>query len=379
MDKALSRALSIVSKRLRMILPARASSSLIRARNLRIQSVQERLLRENYSRAARRLIIFLTPGRDIVNGGILSVSSIYGETRKLKGIHDAETIMCTVPGDPLLLKYTKFENQNHIYSLSGVLSYFSDLQYLMIHVPEYAVQQFLKNLTNSNYSRIHKTKDVRLNIMLQNIDMLSPMKYVEGLRKLGRLTCTTAHEKYSTLELNRKLGFPLHKLSVYVSPEQYHKRNYSEKKNLVIVSPDPHPWKSAILDLIGRRFPQLRIQIIEDLTYEEYKKLISRAKWALTFGEGLDGYFVETIFSGGIGFSVYTPQFLTEDFKSLRTVYDSYNILVENMCLDIAELDHETAYASYQKEQYDLCCKYYKYDKYIRNLKLFYTGEYTYV
>ena len=43
---------------------------------------QDKLLKENYNPSIRRLIIFLTPGFDIVNGGILSISSIYEETKK---------------------------------------------------------------------------------------------------------------------------------------------------------------------------------------------------------------------------------------------------------------------------------------------------------
>ena len=60
----------------------------------------------------------------------------------------------------------------------------------------------------------------------------------------------------------------------------------------MIVSPDFHTKKAEILRLIAGHFPQLQIQIIKNLTYEEYKKVISRAKWAITFG-GLDGYFID--------------------------------------------------------------------------------------
>lgn len=348
------------------------------ARAFRIRPIQKRLLRETYSPAARRLIVFLTPGFDIVTGGILSASSIYRETKGVKNLHGAETVMCTMPGDPPLLKYTRFENQNYIYSLSQILSYFKDIEMLMIHIPECAVEQFLKNLTYSDYLRICRIRDVRLNIMLQNIDLLSPMKYVEGLKRLGRLTCTTAHDKYSTLELRKVLKIPLHKLSVYVSPEQYHRKSYGEKEDLIIVSPDAHIEKARVLSLLSAEFPRMKIQIIRDLTYENYKEVISRAKWALTFGEGLDSYFVETIFSGGISFSAYNQRFFTEDFKSLRTVYGNWDALIQNICSDIRQLDNEKTYTTYQEEQYDLCHKHYRYDEYLKNLRLFYTGEYTY-
>lgn len=307
----------------------------------------------------------------------MSYSSIYEETKKLKHIHGAETIMCTIPGDPLLLRYTRFNNKNYIYRLSQVLSYFRNVESLTVHI-EYYIGNFLRNISIQDYLRLKRINDVHFNIMIQNINFLASEKDIEKLRRLGRLTCTTAHEKYSTLELGKKLGMPLHRLSVFTSPEQYDAKKYSEKEDLMIVSPDRHARKSEVLCMIARKFPQLRIQIINNLTYEEYKKIISRAKWALTFGEGLDGYFVETIFSGGIGFSAYNQRFFTEDFKSLRTVYGNYDALIKNICSDIKQLDNEKTYTAYQKEQYDLCHKHYRYDEYVRNLRLFYTEEYTY-
>jgi hypothetical protein len=248
----------------------------------------------------------------------------------------------------------------------------------MIHIPEYYISQFVRALSIRDYLRLNKIKVLHFNIMIQNIRLLSPQDDINKIKKLGKLTCTTAHEKYSTLEMQRKLGVPLHKLSTYVSPEKYDRKGYVEKEDLMIVSYDEHPRKAEVLGLIAKCLPHLKIQIIKNLTYEEYKKVISRAKWALTFGEGLDGYFVETVFSGGISFSVYNPTFFTEDFKPLRTVYDNYDALTKKICLDIKDINNETAYSDYQTKQYNLCKKHYKYERYIKNLELFYKGKYTY-
>ena len=343
----------------------------------KIKKLQKKLLCENYSNEITKLIIFLTPGLDIVNGGILSVTSIYTETIKIKNIHGSEVIMCTVPGEPLLLKYTRFKNQNFIYMFSEVLLYFQNLQELIIHIPEYIVEKFLKNCSNYDNLQLNKIKSVHINIMLQNINYLPDEIHIKNLGKLGQLTCTTAHERYSNSEIREKLGCPLHKLSVYVSPEQYNKKSYFEKEDLMIVSPDNHPKRSAILGLIARQFPQLKIQIIENLTYEQYKNVISKAKWALTFGEGLDGYFVETIFSGGVAFSVFNEKFFSDDFKSLRTVYPDYDVLIKKISLDIKDLDNKISFMNYHKIENNLCCKYYNYNNYINNLALFYKGEYT--
>lgn len=341
------------------------------------KKLQNKLLQEVYSTEIQKLIIFLTPGKDVVNGGILSITSIYSETIKINNIHGAEVIMCTVPGEPLLLKYTKFENQNFIYTFSEVLSNFQNLQELIIHIPEYGVEKFLKNCSNYDNLRLNEIKSVHVNIMLQNIDLLPNEIHIKNLGKIGKLTCTTAHERYTNSEIREKVGCPLHKLSVYISPDQYNKKSYFEKENLMIVSPDGHPKKSAILDLIARQYPQLKIQIIKNLTYEKYKNVISKAKWALTFGEGLDGYFIETIFSGGVAFSVYNERFFSDDFKSLRTVYPDYDVFAEKICSDINDLDTKISFMNYNKIQNDICCRHYNYNTYINNLALFYKGEYT--
>lgn len=344
----------------------------------KIKASQNKLLKENYDPSSSKLIIFLTPGYDIVLGGILSISSIYEQTKKLHNIHGAETIICTIPGDPPLLKYTKFENENSIYRFSQILSYFQNLQNLMIHIPEYCLKQFLHKISYCDYLRLKKIKDLHINILIQNIELLSPIEYVERLKEFGKLTGTTAHEQTLTLELRKKLGFPLHRFSWFLTSEKYNKKNYLQKENLMIISPDDHPRKSEVLKLIAEELPQLKIQMIQNLTYEEYKDAISRAKWTITFGEGLDGYFVETVFSGGISFSVYNSNFFTKDFKSLRTVYDNYDLLIKKICIDIKNLDDDVNYSNYQREQYVLCCKYFNYNDYIRNLELFYKGEYTY-
>lgn len=343
-----------------------------------VKPFQEILLRRHYSRDVDSLIVFLTPGHDIVCGGIISIASIYAETLKLRYLHKSDVIMCTVPGDPPLLKYTRFRNQNYIYRFSQVLQYFKKIKSLMIHIPEYAVLQFIDNISTRDRNILFDIEKVHLNIMIQNIDLVPTVEHIEQLKKIGLVTCTTAHKQYSTIELRNQLGIPLHYLFTYGSPEQYQRKKYHEKDNLMIVSPDKHPEKAKILNLIASKCPNLKIQVIEGITYEEYKEIISKAKWALTFGEGLDGYFSETIFSGGIGFAVYNGRFFTENFKSLKTVYKDYATLAENICSDIWELDNNTEYAIYQNKQFEILNDIVISGNYKEKIRLFYKGEYTY-
>jgi len=348
--------------------------------NFRIRRIQKRLLERNYDSKTESLIVFLTPGYNVVTGGILAINSMYEETKKMKDIHNSEVILCTLPEDPLLLKYTKFNFKDYLYDFNLVLSYFTKLHYLMLHVPVVYVPQFIKHIYSNNkiFYKLKDIKSIHINILLMNIKNLPCINYLKSLGKIGLLTATTAHEAYTTPELRKKLGIPIHKLGVFICPEFYEKKSYNEKEDIMIVSPDPHPMKNKILSEIKNNFPNLKLIIIKNMPYEEYKKLIAKAKWSVTFGEGLDGYFIETIFSGGISFAVYNSDFFTEDFKSLRTVYDSYEEMYSGICTDLAELDDEKVYNEYQKSQYELVSKYYNYKQYIKNLELFYKGVYTY-
>ncbi len=348
----------------------------------KIRKYQSELLKENYNPNTKKLIIFLTSGYDMVNGGILSISSMYEETIKLKEIHGAETIKCIVPGEPLILKYTKFKNQDYIYNFTEILSFFGNLDSLIIHIPEYACRFTFDKISKEEYSILDKIKDLHINILMQNIDVANDqLNKIKGLKqKFNNITGTMAHENYTNLENRQKFGFPIHKFSTYVSPEQYHFKTYIEKENILIVSQpeDEHPSRTKVLKLLRNEFPEMEIKVIENITYDEFKKVISKSKWALTFGEGLDGYFIEPIFSGAIAFSVFNSRFFTKDFKSLETVYNDYEELIKKMPMDLKRLDSEKYYKLYQEQEFERCSKYYDYNEYIENLKLFYQGEYTY-
>lgn len=346
-------------------------------REILIRGVQRRRLSKLYSPTAQSLVLFITQGFNRVNGGILSINSIYNETCKLKEIHGAEVVMCTMPGEYLLLKHTKYENQTNLYSFAEVLSYFPSLDRLLIHIPELYVRAFVENDYIIKFLHQKKVNNLYINILLQNIDFAPSRESVERLKRLGVVTCTTAHEAYSTPETQERLGCQLHWLSTQADQSSYSKRRYSEKERLMVISPDPHELKSTILEIIAKEFPQLRLQIIKNLTFEEYKKLILKAKWSITFGEGLDGYFIHPIFSGGISFAVYNNKYFTKDFKTLRTVYQDYDSLIEKICLDIRELDNEDSYTEYQKKQLEKINEHYNYKKYVENITSFYLKYYS--
>jgi hypothetical protein len=327
----------------------------------------------------RRLIVFLTPGYEAPSGGVLSIADLYNESKTLRRLHGGRVIMCTVPGEPLLPKYTWFENSNYILNLNAVLERCRPLDYLLLHVPEYAVAsgQMVTWLAAAGGALLRKAREVHFNVMVQNIDLIDGGRLGE-LTRFGRVTCTTAHEAYSNLATRERLGVTLHWLSVLSGPELHSQSGYRDKEQLLIASDDEHPLKAQVLEQIARALPELRIEVVRGLTYEEFKRLVGRAKWSLTFGEGLDGYFVEPVYRGGVSFAVFNERFFTPAFARLETVYPSWEALLERMVPDLRRLDDPEPYERCWRQTFDLLGELYGVEKFRENLRKFYRGEYTF-
>lgn len=324
----------------------------------------------------KRLIVFLTPGFDSPNGGILSISWIYRESMALTDLHEAKVAICTVPGDPPLLKYTWFKNRDYLLDFEALLDRCAQLDYLLVHVPEYAINQ-VSDWIESNASRLQRIKDVHFNVLIQHIDIARGQD-LRRLSRFGRVTGTTAHEAYSNAATREALGVTLHRLSCCNGPERYTLSSYEEKKPILMVSHDEHPLKNKVLADIESALPELKIQVIQNLTFEEYLDVARSAKWSLTFGEGLDSYFSDPVFSGGVSFAVFNERFFTPGFAKLETVYPSWDVLMDRITNDLQRLDEPVAYERCWRQAWNLLGDLYSTERFRENLRAFYRGEYTF-
>ena len=324
----------------------------------------------------KRLIVFLTPGYDSPSGGILSIAALYRESIAVGDLHRATVALCTIPTQPPLLKYSWFENRNYLLDLETLIKQCGHLEYVLLHIPEYVVNPVSDWLT-SNWSTLQNVKELQLNVLVQNIDLVQGQN-IAGLKRFGKVTCTTAHEAYSNSTTREALGVSLHRLSCCNGPELYSLSEYEDKEPLLIVSPDDHPMKKEVLREIEQSLPTLNIHVIKNLHYNDYVSLTRRAKWSLTFGEGLDGYFVDTVFNGGVAFAVFNERFFTPGFANLETVYPSWDVLMTRMCDDLKRLDEPVAYKRCWKQTYDLLTDIYSTDRFRENLRMFYRSEYTF-
>ena len=325
---------------------------------------------------ANRLIVFLTPGFDGPSGGTMSIASIYRESQDLRNIHQSKVAICTIPGEPPLLKYTWFQNRNYLLDLEELLNRCSRLDYLLIHIPEYAVNK-VSNWLGNFWPRLQGIREIHLNVLVQHIDIMHDQD-VSKLARFGKVTCTTAHEAYSNAATREALGVSLHRLSCCNGPERYAQSDYKDKQPLLMVSHDEHPLKEKVLREIKRSLPALPIQIIQNLTFEDYLKVARSAKWSLTFGEGLDSYFCDPVFSGGVSFAVFNERFFTPSFAKLETVYPSWEILMDRITTDLRRLDEPVAYKRCGGQAWELLNELYSPERFRENLRAFYRGEYTF-
>jgi hypothetical protein len=353
-------------------------------REIGIKKIQNKLIQQQYLDETKKLIVFIVvgadwvTGKDKISGGAISIVSLCQETQKLKKIHGAEVIMCTWKGEQLFLRHTTFENNTNVFRFEQVITYFNNLKELMIHIPELLVEQVLTTINFKDQIFLKNINDVRINIMNQNIRLMPDPSAIKNLLEITpNVSITTAHQRYCTAEYRSLYNVPIHKFSVWISPEQYTSRTWRDKKNLIVVSPDEHPLKQEILAKIEKE-TNLEVFIIQNLKYEQYKTLISEAKWSLTFGEGLDGYFIEPIFSGAISFAIFNEQFFTESFRELKTVYSDQYDLLNSIVEDVNSLDNQIDFDQYQEVEFKLCSALYSFDEYKKNLMKFYQHEYTF-
>lgn len=354
-------------------------------REIGIRRMQNRLIGKQYDADAKNVIIFFVPGADLftgkdnISGGVLSIASLYNETKKLEQVHAAQVIMCTFPEQALLLKHLNFQNDITVYRTELVLNYFKNLDKLIMHVPEMFVEHMFDTFSKTEKQALKKIPHVHVNILNQNVRLMPKPETIQELKQFAQnITITTAHNKYCTPDLRTYYGVPLHHYSTFASPERYKLTPYQQKANLLLLSPDDPVKNQEVQELMKREMPELEVRVIKNLKYEDYKKLISEARWSITFGEGLDFYFIEPVFSGAISFAIYNELFFTQPFRDLRTVYGNYSDLIKDLPNALRSIDHESVYNDLHKMEFDLCADLYSYQRYQDNIRKFYQGDYTY-
>ncbi|MEY4352744.1 MAG: hypothetical protein RLZZ609_985 [Cyanobacteriota bacterium] len=325
----------------------------------------------------KKLILFLVPGQEFFSGGILSIFSLYRLSRSMEAIHGARVLMCYFPGEAGAdFKYRKFRNEVVIYPYETILDACCNTSEILFHVPCYAFSQLIPRLGKHFFDELQQRCAVRVNVLNQGTMLDGSL--VQCLKEVvANTTLTTAHPSYCTQEQRLGWGAPLHLLPAWFYPDDAPARPFETKRDLLIVSPDESPWRETVLETIAAAMPQLEIQVIQDMPFDKYISLEKEAKWSLTFGEGMDAYFIGIFLRGGIGFSVYNDFFFTDDQQGFQTVYPSYDVLQKRIVDDIKSLNSKEKMESYNSKVRPVLDRTWGPEKTRKALASFYRGDLT--
>lgn len=358
-----------------------------KTRKIKSWFVKRDYLKKKLTKSKKLILFFLPTDVDSISGGLLSICAIFNIVKQLESMHRANVIASFLPkvkGKDCT--YSQFENTMVVFNLNEIMRRFNNLESIEIHIPDIYIKLFAED--NPKYAIFYKwlkgINEVKINFLNQN-EMLMPDLYqIDQIRKItNNISMTVAHEKYATLEKRNYYGIPLHLFSPWTTTSPFVKTPFDQKENCIVLSPDlidKNLYKTELLkeDIINKlksELPHYDFVIIQNMKYDNYKKIISRAKFALTFGEGLDGYFGEPIFSGSISFAVYNEVFFTKQFQDLPTVYESFEVLTSKMVDDIKYYDDKETYEQYQQVQFQIVNQIYSFERLVNNIKAYYNGD----
>ena len=324
-----------------------------------------------------RIVVFVLPSEDLISGGVMSVISIYRELKKLEHDLGINVFLSTHPQAPHFEGYTMHNRDVKVYGFKHVITKVLPDSTILFHIPEAHVIQFFLGLRHTELDKLKDDKRLTydVNILNQN-PVYFPKK--EELRlfisRIRDLTQTTAHYAYNKqFKLGDRL-VPSSYLSAYVGIDISEVVPYEKKRNAILVSHDDHPQKESVLKTLQKAIPNLEIIVVNNIPFEEYTELQKSCKFGLTFGEGVDSYFVQCILDGGIGFAVANPVFFTEDIKAFPTVFESFEKMQENLPRLINEMNAPISFSKTVNEIRPVLGKYYRFAAYTQRIEHLHTN-----
>lgn len=329
-------------------------------------------------RNAKELIVCFIPNIKMMTGGIQSIYSICKYSREI--CPQAQCLIATVPGKYTYSYNPYFKNEEKIYRFEQIIKNAKNVEKLTLHIPEYYADKFYKALKKDEIKFLKGIKDLHINILNQNIELMPEPQKLKGLYKLtDNVTQTIGHHRYATQEVCDKWQMPAHFLSVHIDISGYKTYPFEEKEKIIVLSPDEAPYKKAVVEKLKKELPDFKLVTVQNMTFSEYMDLIARAYFTITFGEGFDGYFNQPYVVGGLGMAVFNPDFFPDkSWLELKNVYESPEDMENNIVNDIKELSaNKELYYSLISKMKEKLSTLYGEDLFKRNLEKFYKKELT--
>lgn len=300
-----------------------------------------------------RLHVFFNISRDMIGGGMLSIERFTRLSNDFFSDNgNTKTIMSGLPLSCPPLHYSMFKTALPMVHFDWICTHTNPKE-IVLFIPEGFVAQFLEETSSAHIDWILSRAHVKCVILNQNNDLMpKPTDFRAGLESLTKdITISTAHKRYCTQQLANDYMYDVTLLTPLL-PDMA-QLSFEEKDDVILVSPDPlashveETTKEKILDQIAARFPHLKQKVVENMSLAKYLDLASRAKYSITFGEGLDGYFIEPVLAKGVAFSVFNGTFFPSSFRKLSSICPDWESFADFVCYHIEHTDKNSlAYRS---------------------------------
>ncbi|WP_047049295.1 rhamnan synthesis F family protein [Vibrio mexicanus] len=336
---------------------------------------------------ASDLYIFFNVAKDVIGGGMLSINRFLKHTDSyFKDSLDSKSKVC-LSGLPLAnpaIDYSKFESHLPMVEFDYLVEG-TDPKLATIFLPECFAVDFFNDLSNRQKKWLIKRK-VKVVIMNQNNDLM-PTKdelFSTEINKIAtEVIITTAHKSYCNQREASKYTLPIKQLTPFL-PEM-NKTSLREKNKVIMCSPDvlrddvDGITSNTVFSLLKESLPDYKVIIVRDMTLEKYLELASNCAFSITFGEGMDGYFIEPVLAGAVSFAVFNNSFFPPEFECSSTVYSSWKSLLQNIVNQIRALESdESMYERVSLELSDKLGRNYSNKKSTEELRDFLSGELDY-
>jgi len=328
-------------------------------------------------------IVFFNVSKDLIGGGMLSINRFVEKSLKLFENKEKKVLMSGLPLGNNIVKYSMFNQALPLTHFNEIVKKVYPKK-LQLNIPEVFLPGFINDLTYYQKIWLTAIPELHINILDQNHELFPDRIYIEMCKEFtDKVTVTMAHAEYCTKEIADSIDCPIKHLMPFI-PEFY-RSSFKEKEKTIAISPDSFifngiPKKNETLDYLKKELPDYNLVIIENLTLDEYKKLISKSLFTITFGEGYDGYYIEPFLSDSVSFAVYNDTFFPENFKNAPTVYSSYKDFKLNIVKDIKNLEKdEVTYNKYSKISEDMIKQITSDEISMQNLEDYYNDEFDYL
>ncbi len=329
---------------------------------------------------SKKVIVFLTPPRTKINGGVMSIFSLCEGARNI--VKNAYCCLATYPGKETYVINDKFLNYEKIIRFEQIVKNAKNVQELILHIPDYYSSCFYKDLNKKEISFLKSIPNLQINILNQNIEQMPEPKKLQDLYKLTKnITQTLAHNRYANQEVCNKYQIPTHLFSVNIDLTKYKTYSFEDKEKIVVLSPDTNEYKDKIVNKLKQELPDWNFVTVNNMTFSQYMDLVSRAYFTITFGEGMDGYLIQPHYVGSVGFAVYNDEFFpNKEWSDLKNIYSSYDEMFENIANDIKNIhSNKELYNQANSELLIKNKKLYNIEGFNDNLTRFYEKKYDFI